>query len=218
MSEHTISDSTDLASENSPETTAETTEFSTEISPETSPEITDIPNRKLQQLKNARDAKKRKRELKEKADYEMKQELMKIKEENKQLRNKKTEKNADSSDNDEDEVVHAPTKPVVVVKQKQPVEPISQTDEDSGSFRTEVLKVTALGLLGLGSWWLQNRTFAASKKTPTVPSVPTAENETEVQRPAKRRKKKLQSNDTIWSSAANDKSKHITVGKSGLTI
>lgn len=123
---------------------------------------------KAAQLAEARAAKKRKTEKKEEEDRAVRAALLKLTEQNEKLRaEKKQEEPTEPTACPEEE-------PPVVVRRKrkrEEGEELEEEEEEAGpSFKTEAAKVGLLAVLGLVSWYIQNKAFATQKKKEQIPN------------------------------------------------
>lgn len=135
---------------------------------------------KAAQLAEARAAKKRKTEKKEEEDRAVRAALLKLTEQNEKLRaEKKQDKLGQKMPTPARGMPPEPTacpeeEPPVVVRRKrkrEEGEELEEEEEEAGpSFKTEAAKVGLLAVLGLVSWYIQNKAFATQKKKEQIPN------------------------------------------------
>ena len=120
-------------------------------------------DKKTEQLKAAREAKLEKKKLKDKENQDIRDALLRLNEENAELKNKSKRKRTDDGHED------TPTSDSAT-KRSTPVKVTRDKDDDEkeepspGKSFTQQATVTGIvGLLGLASWYAQNRLFQASQ-------------------------------------------------------
>lgn len=189
--------------------------------------VEDAEEKKLkrrEQLRDAREAKKLKQQEKSREEAEVRAALLQLKQENEQLRKRNTKpkrKREEPEEVKEDEEVSFQP---VAKKKRGPVrvtrQPEGEYELDNGpSMTNQIAKVGIVSLLGLGSWYVQNKMFNEKKKN--KPQKKEEKEKTSTSPPTKKPKSMLASYRNIGhksSKALQGPTKPKLVGKSGLAM
>jgi hypothetical protein len=168
----------------------EMTSQSIEVISEPLEQESDVPSaaeekklKKLEQLRAARESKKIKKAAKAKEDAEVREALLRLKEENEQLKKRKREEESpsapptttvDEEEEPEEEKVEEEERPAkrskpVRVTRDDKVDDEKDAQSTGRSFAQQAAVTAVVGGLGLASWYCQNRLFQPTAPPPVQP-------------------------------------------------
>ena len=185
------------------------------LSQETTDVNTDLDikkQKKVQQLKLARESKRALQILKNEEDLKIKEQLLQLQTENEQLRKKSIETPINTEPEKKD------SKPIVVIRQDSDSDESGDENKQPPSIVREACKLGIVGLLGLGSFYVQNhlfRTVDEEKKIPFHNSKPTEKATTTATSQA-HTKRRHPLSPAALPTMQNPKKK-LKIGKSGFT-
>jgi hypothetical protein len=180
--------------------------------------------KRLEQLKAARESKKAKQKAKEEEDREVREALLQLRAENASLKAAKVAEVAAPAPLPPPpqpmEVEPPQREPVVITRVDEESDTTSESEPAAPSLITEAAKIGIVGLLGLGSFYVQNHLFRAKETPPPPPPPEKAKAKKTISPPPQKRKYPLsyRPQNVLLHNNNKTKKKRVKVGHSGFSM